>query len=199
MTFHRRSVRLRGYDYSRSGAYFVTLCVQNGVCLFGEIADGEMILNPLGKLASEEWLKSAVIRPGIQLDEFVVMPNHFHGIVALPSQGTNAIRQEAHCCAPLQRRPRSLGSLIAEFKGITTKCVNEIHQAPGTRIWQRNFHDRVIRDDGALIRIRNYIISNPVNWLKDEYHPLNLEKSMNAGCRGAQPCAPKMREQEVLE
>lgn len=199
MLHHRHSIRLPGYNYSRSGVYFVTLCVQNGVCLFGEIADGEMILNSLGMLASEEWLKSAEIRPGVGLDDFVVMPNHFHGIVVLPSQATDPNRQGAHCCAPLQRRPRSLGSLVAEFKAITTKRINELHQAPGTRIWQRNFHDRVIRDDGELIRIRNYIISNPLNWLKDEYHPLNLEKSKNAACRGAQQCAPRKLGEEVLE
>jgi len=132
-----------------------------------------MSLNSLGEIVQDEWIGSADIRSEIGLDEFVIMPNHFHAI-ALINQAPNA-GQGAQPCAPT-RRPRSLSTLVAQFKASTTRRINEMQGIHEARIWQRNFHDRVIRDYGELMRIRNYIISNPANWLKDEYHPNNLAK-----------------------
>lgn len=84
---HRRSIRLKGYDSSRKGAYFVTICDQNRECLFGEIVDGVMRLNHMGKIVADEWVKTAKIRNEIELDEWVVMPNHFHGILVIAHSG----------------------------------------------------------------------------------------------------------------
>nr|VFJ44204.1 MAG: hypothetical protein BECKFW1821A_GA0114235_100619 [Candidatus Kentron sp. FW]VFJ58227.1 MAG: hypothetical protein BECKFW1821B_GA0114236_104011 [Candidatus Kentron sp. FW] len=98
---HRRSIRLRGYDYSQAGAYFVTICTQNQECLFGKIADGEMRLNDAGKIVAEEWTRSEVIRDEIELDEWVVMPNHFHGILVITGRGDRRVAPTAcglpHC------------------------------------------------------------------------------------------------------
>ncbi|MDR3252399.1 MAG: hypothetical protein LBT35_02380, partial [Tannerella sp.] len=84
---HRRSVRFRDYDYAQEGFYFVTICVQNKQCLFGKIADGEMVLSAMGKVAKSEWLKTAELRQNVQLHNFVVMPNHFHAIVEIVGRG----------------------------------------------------------------------------------------------------------------
>jgi len=80
---HRRSIRLRGYDYSRNGPYFVTTCVQNRECMFGQVVNGKMMLNEAGRMVEEEWLKTPAVRPQVELDEFVVMLNHFHGIIMI--------------------------------------------------------------------------------------------------------------------
>ncbi len=175
MNYHRLSIRLRGYDYSQSGAYFITFCAQRGVCLFGDTIEEQMLLNSLGEIVQDEWVRSAKIRSEIGLDEFVVMPNHFHAIVLI-NQAANS-GQGAQPCAPT-RRPRSLSTLVAQFKASTTRRINEAQGIHEARIWQRNFHDRVIRDDGELISIRNYIKLNSANWMKDEYHPSNLIKNL---------------------
>ena len=83
---HRRYTRLRGYDYSQSGAYFVTVCVQNRQSVFGKVTNGRMMLSEAGRMVEEEWLKTPAVRPQVQLDEFVVMPNHFHGIIMIRNE-----------------------------------------------------------------------------------------------------------------
>lgn len=170
--WHRRSIRLKGYDYSQAGAYFVTLCTHNRECLFGKIVDGEMRLNELGHIVCEEWLRSAEIRPEIMLDAFVVMPNHLHGIVIFTPVG-------AHGRAPLpspspqppHRKPRSLGSFIAGFKSVVTKRINQTRQTPGIPVWQRNYYEHIIRNQESLARIRRYIADNPAKWDVDPENP----------------------------
>jgi len=167
---HRRSLRLPGYDYTREGAYFVTICTHHRACLFGEIVDDEMRLNGAGLMVQEEWLRSAEVRTEIELspDEFVVMPNHIHGIVWITEVG-------AHGRAPLQktlhRQPCSLASFIAGFKSITTKRINEHRATPGVSVWQRNYYEHIIRDDHALNQIREYIVNNPMQWAMDRENP----------------------------
>ena len=121
---HRRSIRLRGYDYSRAGAYFVTMCVQNRACLFGDVVDGQMVVNPLGRIVADEWIKTADIRNEIELDEWVVMPNHFHGIVWI-THGT------ARRAPTVGMQSRSLGTMIAGFKSTVTKHINESEKSAG--------------------------------------------------------------------
>lgn len=87
---HRRSIRLRGYDYSQPGAYFITICTKNRVCLFGDVVDGKMVMSPLGKIVADEWIKTGEIRHNVDLDEWVVMPNHFHGILIINNRGGTA-------------------------------------------------------------------------------------------------------------
>jgi REP element-mobilizing transposase RayT len=169
----RRSIRLKNYDYTHVGAYFVTICTSNRECLFGEIAGGEMRLNEWGKVVGEEWTCSSDIRKEIELDEFVVMPNHMHGIVIISDV------VGAHGRAPLQkneikrfyRRPRSLSSFIAGFKSAVTKHINERRGTLGISVWQRNYYEHIIRSETALNTIRRYIRYNPSMWLHDEDNP----------------------------
>jgi len=179
---HRQSQRLKGHDYAAAGAYFITLCTHNHQCLFGEIADGQMHLNELGEIVSVEWQKSPQIRQEIELDEWVVMPNHLHGIVWI--QPPNPHTVGAHGRAPLppipnrdqpsgiaHRKPKSISSLIAGFKSATTKRINIHRSAPGTPLWQRNYYDHIIRNDTALHNIQHYIHTNPQRWAVDQLHP----------------------------
>jgi putative transposase len=184
---HRRSIRLQGYDYSQPGMYFVTICTQGKELLFGEVAKGEMAVNKYGRMIWEEWYRSAEIRREVRLDEFMVMPNHLHGIVVITSaeaHGVGAIgRHEiiaivvgAHGRAPLQhrqlhRQPRSLGSFVAGFKSATTKRINDLRGTPGVPLWQRNYYEHVIRNEEELHRIREYIQTNPLRWELDRENP----------------------------
>ncbi len=198
---HRRSIRLPGYDYSQSGAYFVTICAYQRQCLFGDVVDGRMVLNQYGAIVADEWQKSSIIRQEIELDEWVVMPNHFHGIVIIKNivgangdgdvgandngdvgandngdVGANG-RSPLRDVSPSQRmKPKSLSSLMAGFKSITTKKINILRDAPATPLWQRNYYEHIIRDRDAMDKIRQYIINNPVSWSIDQLHPDNPSK-----------------------
>jgi len=168
----RRSIRLQGYDYSRAGAYFLTICVQGRECIFGEIVDGEMVLNEYGKIVRDEWIKTGEIRNEIELDEWVVMPNHFHAIVMIP-RGDRPVAPTTATVAPATMalpgsRPQSIGSLMSGFKSAVTKRINELRNHPGMKLWQRNYYDHIIRNENELNRIRQYIINNPLNWEIDE-------------------------------
>jgi len=191
---HRKSTRLSGYDYSLPGAYFLTLR-NNHKILFGELKNGKMILNDFGKIIQNEWLKSQTIRQEIFLDDFVILPNHFHAIVWIV--GSNATDNNvnadgntdvgANDHSPLRSRPdrvdgpiwppnpqpnsfrmrpKSISSLITGFKSITTTTINQISGHFGS-IWQRSFNDRIIRDKIELFNKRNYIFNNPMkHWLQ---------------------------------
>jgi REP element-mobilizing transposase RayT len=166
---HRRSIRLKGYDYSQAGAYFVTVCTRDRVCLFGDVRDGIMRLNKFGHIVWEEWFRSAEIRREIELstDEFVVMPNHIHGIVWIAEQQNVG----AHGRAPLHRTPRSLSTFIAGFKSVTTKRINILRNMPGLPVWQRNYYEHIVRDERTLDGIREYILANPLRWHLDRENP----------------------------
>ncbi len=182
---HRRSIRLPGYDYTSPGAYFVTICAHQGELLFGEVVDEHVVLNEYGHIAHEEWLASEQIRQEIELDAFVIMPNHLHGIVWIRetddeptvgardegshSVGVRGIR--AHGRAPLRRPPRSLGSFIAGYKSAVTARINRMGGTPGSPVWQRNYWEHIIRNDASLNEIRAYIENNPARWDDDQLHP----------------------------
>jgi REP element-mobilizing transposase RayT len=173
-TKRRRSIRLPGLDYARSGPFFVTICSENRVCLFGDVVNGEMKLNSFGRIVEEEWLRAAQLRPETILDAHVVMPNHFHGIVSILNREAEAAdRPGAPSGAPLQRQARSLGALIAQFKATTTRRINELRRRPGSTVWQRNYYEHAIRNARGLERIRNYIAANPALWEHDGYNPKN--------------------------
>lgn len=173
---HRRSIRLQGYDYTQDGAYFVTLCAYRRTLLFGDVFDEEMELSTLGCIVLEEWERTPSIRAEIELDTFVIMPNHFHAILFVMGNE----RRGAPPCAPtetspkLMRPPRSLGSLIAGFKSATTRRINAVRLTPGEPVWQRNYYEHIIRSEDALNQIRQYVQNNPANWLSDENHPGSL-------------------------
>ena len=174
---HRRSIRLVEYDYSRTGAYFVTICTQNRECLFGDIVDGMVRLNEWGKIIKEEWFRTESVRPNIRLDAYTIMPNHFHGIIVVAdSVGARrclAHKERAtHRVAPTSGiRPDSLGSIIGQFKSNVTRRINASCGAPGIPVWQRNYFEHVIRNDEEWNRTREYIQNNPLNWETDEENP----------------------------
>ncbi len=198
---HRRSIRLKGYDYSAAGAYFITLCTYQRQCLFGEIMDGAMHLSPYGKIVQEEWMQSSTIRQEIELDGWVIMPDHMHGIVMIthhdinvgahgrvpphvpqtpqqyeyvpppfapPTFGPKPYAPTPHCVPP--RKPKSISSFMAGFKSAATKRINILRDTPRTPVWQRNYHERIIRDELALNNIRRYIQMNPLQWELDRFH-----------------------------
>ena len=176
----RRSIRLQGYDYSRAGAYFVTVCAQNREYLFGEIADGEMRLNEAGKIVRNEWLRTGDIRSNVELDAFVVMPNHLHASVFLSDEPR---RRGDRPVAPTGPTPGSIGAIMAGFKSITTKRINEMRNTPGASVWQRNYYEHIIRDGESLDKIREYIVNNPMQWAFDREN-LNIVR-VRAGFKPA--------------
>ena len=187
---HRQSIRLRDYDYSHAGAYVVTVCAWQRECLFGEVVDGEMRLSAFGEIVQEDWQLTAVLRDNTRLDEFVIMPNHFHAIIFIDDRrgtacrplGFNVVTDKdqgtAHRAptAELFGRPvvGSLPTIIRSFKSAATKHINRLRNNPGAPVWQRNYYERVIRDDQELHAIRQYIINNPIKWADDENHPTRL-------------------------
>ena len=171
---NRRTLRMPGYDYAGLGAYFITICAFEQAYIFGSIRNGEMNLNALGKITTDCWRKLPDHFSGIRIDEWVVMPNHMHGIIWIVDRHVGATH-----ASPLQKpkgpKPQSIGSIIGSFKSAVT---NRARTYKGARdqIWQRNYHEHVIRDEGDLWAIRNYIQNNPSNWAKDEYATIQIKK-----------------------
>lgn len=176
----RRAMRLRDYDYSQPGAYFVTICAQHRKCLFGTIIDGKMQLNEIGQIVVECWNRISQHFPSVELDEYVVMPNHTHGIIRLKIPGRIAIRSGEVASPALNNDSHkdevpspTLGRILAYFKYQSTKRINQYRDTQGTQVWQRNYHDHVVRDDPDLQRLRQYIQNNPMKWELDQLHPNN--------------------------
>ena len=165
---HRHSMRLQGFDYTQEGAYFVTVCIQDRACLFGDISDGKMILNEAGLMAERHWHDIPTHFPHIELDEFVVMPNHVHGILSI----TAAVGAKKFSPLPSQQMhgpSRTIGSVIRGFKIGVTKWMRQ--NTPVYNVWQRNYYEHIIRDDASLNLIRRYIMDNPAQWAEDEENP----------------------------
>ena len=161
---HRRSIRLKNYNYSQNGAYFITLCTHNRKCLFGEIKNDVMLLNNFGNIVQNEWIRSFVIRKEILIDEFVIMPNHFHGIVFVRHQ----TQPQSECLARISGpRNKSISALVAGFKSVVTTKINQKRQTPFQPVWQRNYHEHIIRSEKSLHFIREYTKNNPYSWQKD--------------------------------
>jgi putative transposase len=179
-TGSRRSIRLPNYDYSQEGFYFVTICVQKAERLLGYISKGKMVVNPAGRMVQEVWDRLPSYCTGVEMDEFVVMPNHIHGIVRL---GTSAVGATLCGCpdsgAPAQSgQPQrvaptvSLPGVIHRFKSVTTaNYAAEVGRSGWKpfrgRLWQRNYYEHVIRDERSLDRIREYVRNNPLRWHLD--------------------------------
>jgi len=169
---------LRGHDYSNRGAYFITVCAYNRECLFGEIMNDKMRLNEYGRIVDIEWAKTNNNRNNVVLDTYVVMPNHFHGILIL-SRGT------ARCTPTTKtgngRHYRKFGKMISgtllaiirSFKSAVTKHINGLGDKQGVPVWQRNYYEHVVRNEKELNQIREYIMNNPLKWELDEENPRN--------------------------
>jgi len=158
------SIRLPGYDYSQPGAYFITIVTHNRQCFFGNIIDGEMMLNEFGVLVKNEWLKTGIIRPNIVIDAFVVMPNHLHVIIIITDTKTETKTIEQFG----KPTKNSIPTIVRLFKSTTTKQINQLRvSTPMQPLWQRNYYEHVIRNKVELNRIRQYIIDNPKKWKED--------------------------------
>jgi putative transposase len=217
---HRRSIRLKGYDYSQAGLYFITICCHNRECLFGEIVGAnnylpnnatsenkpQMILNDAGKIAEHCWTETPNHFPNAVLHEYIVMPNHIHGIIELvndvnvgeqnfvpqqnnteynvrvenfvPQQNNTEYNVRVENFQPLQPNknefqkiiPRSIGSIVRGFKIGVTKW---FRQNTGIAIvWQRNYHEHIIRNEQSYQTISNYIINNPAKWNDDKFYTI---------------------------
>ncbi|MCP4679173.1 MAG: hypothetical protein GY854_27505 [Deltaproteobacteria bacterium] len=232
---NRQSIRLRGYDYAQAGAYFVTICVRDRLCLFGNIVDDQMVLNDAGAMVEKWWGKMPEKYETVDVDTHVVMPNHFHGIIVISynafpkpdrvdendtGKGENMVsplRTGNECNTPSRfvgaipcNRPEldnrvdenpdendmgkgenmvsplrmgnecDLGRFVSWFKRMATnEYIRGVKQHgwarfPG-RLWQRNYYDRIIRNENELNRIREYIIHNPAGWDNDDYNPIFTE------------------------
>ncbi len=174
----RRSIRLPAYDYALPGAYFITVVTKDRQAIFGEVVDGIMQHNALGEVVRDEWLRSAEVRREIELDTWVLMPNHLHAIVVItasPSAAGVPSIVWATGRSPLPRvargpTPKSTGSLVGGFKSASTRRINLLRGTPGSPVWQRNYYEHAVRDDEDLDRIRQYILDNPLRWEADEYN-----------------------------
>jgi putative transposase len=154
----RRSIRLPGYDYSQPGAYFVTLVTAGRQCLFGEVVAQQVDLSQFGRIVTEEWERTPQIRAESELGAYVVMPNHFHGIVIVSSDALPGSASDVGASGRSPLRPRgpstkSLGALIAGFKSSVTTRINELRHMPGHPVWQRNYYEHIICDDSDWDRI----------------------------------------------
>ncbi len=168
---HRRSIRLQGYDYTQEGMYFVTISAHQRKCVFGDVIDSEMHLNGCGQIVQDEWIHTGA-RSNVELDIFVVMPNHTHGIIILTAG--DATQQDT----PPQKREfgkpiaGSLGTIVNAFKSAVTRRINLLRDTPGAPVWQRNYHEHIIRDEKTYRYIFNYVLNNPALWEEDRlYNP----------------------------
>ena len=180
MKRNRRSIRLKGYDYSQLGAYFLTICTQNRECLFGDIINGEMISNEAGRTVKMVWNEIPSCYPSINVDAFVVMPNHVHGIIFIVGAGPRACPDSGQSRADGQPQgvapTMSLPDVVHRFKTMTTKRYTDGVKQNGWsrfegKLWQRNYYEHIIRDERELNRIREYIVNNPAQWDMDRENP----------------------------
>ena len=186
---HRRSIRLKGYDYAQAGVYYVTLVTRHRVCLFGNIIDGEFNPNEAGIMVEKWWYELPHKFPRVETDDFIVMPNHFHGIILIndgspvgvdlrvcPFPDSNdpahrgAIVRGAHTGAPLPE-------IVQWFKTMTTnEYIRGVKHAGWPpfmgKLWQRNYYEHIIRNENDLERIQKYIQNNPISWEDDNENPI---------------------------
>ena len=215
---HRRSIRLQGYDYTQAGVYFITIVIYQRENLFGEIVNGEMHLNALGKMAQREWERLPQRFKTIELDEFIIMPNHAHGIIVItvirrgtaetgnnanellsrraptqpfdqPNPGTAGLEQDVE--ALMSRRaptgnddhiptreqfgkpvPGSIPTILRSYKSAVTLRAHRMREGTTGPVWQRDYYERVIRNERELNATRQYIQDNPLNWEKDQENPI---------------------------
>ena len=180
-THNRQSNRLPHYDYSQPGAYFVTLVTYERACLFGEIREGEVCLSATGQIVDRAWWAIPEHFAGVTVDDYVIMPNHVHGVIWIDQDDVDTVREVgARHASPLRGnggsnprgvKPHSLGAIVGSFKSAVTKQIHKIRGYEHLRVWHRNYYEHVIRDEKAYEEITNYIATNPMNWELDREYP----------------------------
>ncbi len=182
---NRQSTRLKTYDYSLEGSYFITIVTQDRLHLFGKIENSQMILNTVGKIVEQEWENSIQLRSNISLGEFIIMPDHMHMILTIDHQISNDKESKEWEHSNPKSPSQTIGAIIRGFKGACTKKINLFYNSTGelqftptdelqfaptefykNKIWQRNYYDHIIRNQADYNRIEQYIIDNPQNWKK---------------------------------
>lgn len=203
--YQRCSIRLKGYDYSQNGAYFVTICTHNRECLFGDVVGEKMMVNEYGRAVQTVWDRLPNHYLHVELDEWIIMPNHVHGIVVLvgaglkpahdgkpalnpeqPTQNENGDDSKNNRAgfkpAPTGTKRHPLSEIVRALKTFSSRHINELRNTPSQPVWQRNYYEHIIRNDESLRKIREYIINNPTNWKNDrnnpQYHPEGKETDM---------------------
>jgi putative transposase len=174
-TYRIETTRLTGWDYSGSGVYFITICTKNKRCLFGSIENREMMLNDIGVIVQNEWLQTPSIRPdmNLELEEFTVMPNHFHGIIVIGANEYNCVNKDTSQAAETTNdrhigpQSKNMASIIRGFKSAVTAKSRKINPAFA---WQERYHDHIIRNEESHLKIRHYIQNNAANWLHDKFY-----------------------------
>ena len=203
---HRRqSLRLKGYDYTQPGAYFVTICVRDRECALGEVVGGEMVLSDAGYIVRACWGDLPNHYPHVQLDAFVIMPNHMHGVIVLlddvvvvgaglrpaptrpapagpasttrpaPTIGPAPTTRPAPTTTVAPKR-HGLSEIVRAFKSFSARRINALHDTAGTPFWQRGFYERIVRSDRALDAIRQYTIDNPAHWAAGRNNPSSIKQ-----------------------
>ncbi|MEW6028057.1 MAG: transposase [Chloroflexota bacterium] len=177
---HRHSIRLKGYDYSQAGAYFVTMVTFQRECLFGEVLDGEMVLSKFGQVAQQQWEKLPRRFRNIEADTFVVMPNHIHGIIVInddtrrgTAESAKDLGVESSRRAPTKEQfqkpvPGSIPTIVRSYKSAVSYRINLMRGMRDAPVWQRNYYERVIRNEREMESFWNYIHANPMQWETDE-------------------------------
>ncbi len=180
---HWHSIRLKGYNYSTAGAYFVTVCTKNHRHHFGNIIDNKIELAEIGKIVNQFWTEIPHHFSNVLLDEYTTMPNHLHGIIFITDKCRGEVSSPSMLprpvtkgreTLPLQQR-MTLGNVIGYFKYQSTKCVNKTCKSSGITIWQRNYYEHIIRNEKELNLIREYIINNPLQWQFDRENPEHVK------------------------
>jgi REP element-mobilizing transposase RayT len=163
-THHRRSIRLVGYDYSKEGMYFVTICCHGRICRFGHINGEDMILNEYGQIAFDEWINLKGRYPYVSFDVFQLMPNHLHGIIDIP-RPTSLSSDTAPTA--------TLGNIVGAYKSLVMRKCLDIYKAKNMfmgNFWQRNYYEHIIRDQESYDSILEYILNNPAKWKNDSLY-----------------------------
>ncbi len=186
---HRRSIRLKDYDYNQGGAYFITFCVKNRECLLGEIKEGLINLNEYGKIVFNMWNYLPNYFQDVEIDAGVIMPNHFHGIILITDKCRGLVSKpfiskpiiskplsDQKSNVPFYQKKTRLGTVIAYFKYQTTKLINQKRDLAGVKFWQKNYYEHIIRNQKSLEMLREYIVNNPQSWEIDQLHPHNPSK-----------------------
>ncbi|PIQ09392.1 MAG: transposase [Ignavibacteriales bacterium CG18_big_fil_WC_8_21_14_2_50_31_20] len=176
-SYRIESNRLKSVDYAFPNWFFVTICTENHKSFFGNIKSGNMNYSSIGEIVKEEWWLTNVVRKNVDLDEFVIMPNHIHGIViinsggksdfvgsGLPKMTQRVISTDTH----VTLKANSLGAIIGQFKSVCTKRIHSLYHNDFK--WQPNYYEHIIRGQKDLERIRNYILQNPSKWEKDKFY-----------------------------
>jgi REP element-mobilizing transposase RayT len=182
----RHSIRLPNYDYSQPGAYFITIVTWQRECLFGEVVDGERMLNKFGLVAKRQWQKLPKRFPNIELGAFVIMPNHVHGIIVivagrgmaenLSDPDGESPRRAPTTHEQFQKPVRgSIPTIVRSYKSAASYRINLMRGTQDVPVWQRNYYEHVIRNERALQNITDYIEVNPRLWGEDDENPTNLK------------------------